>query len=383
MVYLTVRSFLLNIFTPLTPTYTCDDLHEERIRKLLVIRLDKIGDMVATTPIFRAIKEGWTHVHISVLVNPVNREIIVNNPFIDDILIYDKSGNHRNPIKKFLFFQQLSRMRFDIVIDPYLDYELKTAIITRLIGKRYRLGFTFSGKELFYNIRQPLLTDPVSLNKKHMTDSLLDLIGCLGIKRMDRLSEDRRPQIFLTKDEKKRAKELLQREGIDVESVIVGIHPGGHFATQRWPVERFAEVSEYLITHHTTNVILFGGGEDSSLISEFQACASRKPIILSDLALRDFMATLSYCTLFLCNNSGPLHIATALNIPTVSTMGPTDPSRWWPQGDDHLVLRKNLECSPCNRGSCKNHECMRLITTDDYLSAVKKQLRYLSIAIAK
>lgn len=130
--------------------------------------------------------------------------------------------------------------------------------------------------------------------------------------------------------------------------------------------------------HKKIDVILFGGRDDNSLISDFKKRALQTPTILSDLTLRDFMAALSYCTLLLCNNSGPLHIATALQIPTVSTMGPTEPSRWWPQGDTHLVLRKDLDCSPCRRGYCENHDCMKLITTDDFLSAVQKQLRYLS-----
>jgi heptosyltransferase-2 len=378
--YLTVRSFLLNIFTSLTKTYTWEDLQKARLRKLLIIRLDKIGDMVVTTPIFQAIKEAWPHIHISVLVNPVNKNIIINNPFIDDILLYDKNGSQRNLINKLVFFQKLRKLRFDIVIDPYLDYELKTAIITRFIGNRYRIGFKFAGKALFYNIREPLPTFSPSPDKKHMTDSILDLIGCLGITGKGGQKKHRIPQIFLTSEEKKKAKELLQRKGINLANIIVGIHPGGLYASQRWPVERFAEVSEYLTTNYSTNVILFGGRDDGFLISEFKKCALREPTILSGLTLRDFMATLSYCTLFLCNNSGPLHIATALNIPTVSTMGPTDPSRWWPHGDTHLVLRKNLDCSPCNRGNCKNHECMNLITTDDFLSAVKKQFTYLSIS---
>ncbi|MCP5003239.1 MAG: glycosyltransferase family 9 protein [Planctomycetes bacterium] len=375
--YLVVRTVFLNIFTSLSKTYSWEDLQEVRIRKVLIIRLDRVGDMVVTTPIFQAIKEARPHIHISVLVNPVNKNIIINNPFIDDIMLYDSGGSQKNLVSKFIFFQQLRRMKFDIVIDPCLDYELKTAIITRFIGNRYRLGFNFAGKEFFYNLRQRLPTFSYSLVNKYMTDSILDLTGFLGIRKKESQRKHPGPQIYLTREEKKRAEEILQRRGINLKNVVVGIHPGGHYESQRWAVERFAKVSDYLISSQSANVILFGSRDDEFLISRFKKCSLRMPTILPDLTLRDFMATLRLCTLFLCNNSGPLHIATAFNIPTVSTMGPTEPSLWWPYGNNHLVLRKNLECSPCNRGSCKSHECMKLITTDDFLSAVKKQLKNL------
>ncbi|MEK7846329.1 MAG: glycosyltransferase family 9 protein, partial [Nitrospinota bacterium] len=96
--------------------------------------------------------------------------------------------------------------------------------------------------------------------------------------------------------------------------------------------------------------------------------------IIEHTGLRVFISLLSHCHLLLCNNSGPLHIATALKIPTVSTMGPSVPYLWWPAGENNIVLRKEIECSPCNKGLCSGHECMELITIDDMMEAVEKQL---------
>ena len=373
--YLTLRNLILGSLCSFTKTYKNSDLSASSIRKILVIRLDRIGDMVITTPIFRALKEKWPDAQITVLTNPVNKNIVINNPFIDYILVYDRENKHKSLNSRLIFFRSIRERKFDLVIDPYLDYELKTSFITRFVGNRFRLGFEFAGREIFYNIRYNPNVFPVSTEKKHMIDYDLDLLTYIGIE-----TQKRQPEIFLSTDEKENAYKLLEEAGTNPESKIIGIHPGGHYESQRWPIKRFAAISDYLITNYDVKVILFAGQAEKQLLSEFKGYAVKTPIFLENLSLREFMSTLSHCSLLLCNNSGPLHIATALNIPTVSTMGPTVPYHWWPYGKDHIVLRKDVDCSPCKNGICKTHECMELITTDDFIAAVERQIRVLNIS---
>jgi len=370
--YLVLRNLILGSLCSFTKTYKKDDLSDSSIKKILVIRLDRIGDMVMTTPIFRALKENWPDVQITVLTNPVNKNIVINNPFIDCILVYDRENEHKSFNSRLTFFRSIREREFDLVIDPYLDYELKTSFITRFVGNRFRLGFEFAGRGIFYNIRYHPNVFPLSAEKRHMIDYYLDLVTCLGVD-----TKKRQPEIFLSSDEKEKAYKLLEKAGVNPENRIIGIHPGGHYESQRWPIREFAAISDYLITSNGIQVILFAGREEKQLMSEFKNYAVKTPIFLNDLSLREFVSTLSHCSLFLCNNSGPLHIATALNIPTVSTMGPSIPYHWWPRGNNHIVLRKDLDCSPCKKGICKTHECMELIQGNDFLSAVEAQLKYL------
>jgi heptosyltransferase-2 len=370
--YLTLRKLILGSLCSFTKTYKKDVLSASSIRKVLVIRLDRIGDMVITTPIFRALKEKWPDVQVTALTNPVNKNIVINNPFIDCILVYDRENMHKSLNSRLIFFRSIREKKFDLVIDPYLDYELKTSFITRFVGNRFRLGFEFAGRGIFYNIRYNPNVFPVSTEKRHMIDYDLDLLTHIGIE-----TQKRQPEIFLSTNEKENAFKLLKEAGADPESKIIGIHPGGNYQSQRWPVKRFAAISDHLITNYDVKVILFAGQAEKQLLSEFRGYAVNTPIFLEDLSLREFMSTLSHCSLFLCNNSGPLHIAAALNIPTVSTMGPTIPYHWWPYGKDHIVLRKNVDCSPCKKGICKTHECMELITTNDFIAAVESQIRAL------
>ena len=143
-----------------------------------------------------------------------------------------------------------------------------------------------------------------------MIDYNLDLIGCIGVK-----ANKEQPEIFLIADEKENASRILEKVGVNPENRIIGIHPGGNYESQRWPVERFVAISDYLIASYGIKIILFGGRDERSLLSRFKDCAIRKPIILEELNLREFISVVSHCNLFLCNNSGPLHIETALNIP--------------------------------------------------------------------
>ena len=372
--YLTFRKLVLGSLRSFTKTYTKDDVSDSSIRKILIIRLDRIGDMVITTPIFRALKEKWHDAQITVLTNPVNKNIVINNPFIDYILVYDRENMHKSFNSRLTFFRSIREGKFDLVVDPYLDYELKTSFITRFVGNKFRLGFEFAGREIFYNIRYNPNVFPVSTEKKHMIDYDLDLLTYIGIE-----TQKRQPEIFLSTDEKENATKLLKKNGVNPENRFIGMHPGGHYESQRWPIKNFAAISDYLITSYGIKVILFAGRDEEQLMSEFRDYAVKTPIFLEDLSLREFMSTLSHCSLFLCNNSGPLHIATALNIPTVSTMGPTIPYHWWPYGKDHIVLRKDVDCCPCKNGICETHECMKLITTDDFLSAVEAQLKRLEL----
>ena len=102
----------------------------------------------------------------------------------------------------------------------------------------------------------------------------------------------------------------------------------------------------------------------------------KTPVVFLNFPVRNLLALIQHCRLLVCNNSGPLHLATALGTPTVSLMGPTLPDRWWPRGEGHLVIRKDLPCMPCNEGFCriKTLDCMNQITVEEVLDAVGKQV---------
>jgi heptosyltransferase-2/heptosyltransferase-3 len=156
----------------------------------------------------------------------------------------------------------------------------------------------------------------------------------------------------------------------------VAVHPGGHFPTQRWAPERFAEVITGL-TERTgaTCLVLAGPGEES--LVERVVAATPDALAVGDLSVRGMMALIAACDLFIGGNSGPLHVAGALGVPTISVMGPTDPARFAPRGPADRVVRRKLPCSPCGRGRCWHHTCLRAIDPEEVLAEAEAALRSL------
>jgi ADP-heptose:LPS heptosyltransferase len=158
---------------------------------------------------------------------------------------------------------------------------------------------------------------------------------------------------------------------------LIGLHPGGRHPTQRWGAERFARLAGRLSELGSRPVVL-GGGPDAGDVDRIRRLAPVEvPHLETDADAKSLARALAGLDLLVCNNSGPLHLASLIGVPTVSTMGPTRPELWWPAGHRARVLRRDeLDCIGCNSGRCRmpSHLCMDLITVDDVLGAVSESL---------
>jgi heptosyltransferase-2 len=332
--------------------------------KVLFIRIDRIGDLVLSTPALKAIKKAFPHSNLTVLAGHSNYPVLLNNPYVDKVIVFD---NRRKCLEKLKTIMHLRTDGYDLAIDPYADYELKTAIIIFLSGARKRIGYASYGREVFFNIQAPNIKD-----NKHFVDLTLDIMRPLGI-----VTKEKTPEIFLTDGEKKWAENWLKENGIE-DKPIIGIHPSAYYESQRWLPERFIELIEQLCKTKSYELIIFGGPQDEVLTDRIVSAVNDGILIYIADDLRRFAALLSCCSVFICNNSGPLHIAVAVNTPTVSFMGPTDKNRWMPIGDIHKVLRMDdLPCIGCNLGYCKikTHDCMRLISSQMVMDAAEGLLK--------
>jgi len=139
---------------------------------------------------------------------------------------------------------------------------------------------------------------------------------------------------------------------------MVAIHPGGYYASQRWPAVNFAALAKKIIDELKEEVIFMGGPEDEPLMAEIINELGDRRFKMSFSGIKEMTLLLEDCKLLVCNNSGPMHLAAALGVPTVSTMGPTDPVLWWPRGEKNIIIKKDVK--------------MENITVDDMFEAVKK-----------
>jgi len=357
-IYLYSRKLFLNLLARVLSndvTY----LNAALIRKILFVRIDRIGDLVLSTPALNILKKNYPHASITVLASRSNSSVVLNNPHVDECIVYDRQGGVSGLVT---LLGRLRSFCFDLAIDPFDDYELKSALIVFLSGAKYRVGYSVYGKEVFYNLKVKK-RDGID----HFMKCVLRVLEPLGIKDNNFV-----PEIFLTSEELYQAKKWLKN--MRVKAPFIGVHPGAYYESQRWPTEYFAELIDQARRKHL-EVLLFGGIEDREIIDRILSSIDQIiPYYVGD-DLRQFMALLAQCCLFVCNNSGPLHIACALGVPTISFMGPTVKERWIPIGDQHKVLRlDNLPCIGCGAGTCimQTHDCMRHIRPDTVMDLIEK-----------
>lgn len=337
---------------------------KESITKILVIEMDGIGDAVLSTPTLRALRVHFPQAHIALMVKPETKAIVSQNPWSNEVIVYEKGSF----VQRLRFIQGLRKRCFDLAIDLFLDYPLENSLLAYLSRARYRVGYDIAGRGIFFNIR-------VTWDKKekHTIEHTLDVARAIDVD-----TANREPEIIVSSQSKKVIEEFLSQHNISREELVVGIHPGGRYSTQCWSSEGFARVGDEVAKKYRAKIIIIASPRGAGLAQDMMNLMETEPIVMTDeISLEQLIALIDRCNLFICNNSGPLHIAVALKTPTVSTMGPTIPERWWPIGENHMVIRKDLPCSPCNLGYCPRgtHDCMGLITVQEILEAVDLQLK--------
>ena len=349
-IYLSVSALLL---WPLCLIKHRGSLEPGSIKEILFLRHDRIGDMALSLSAIRLLKNSFPHARMMVIASGSNKDILLNNPYVDEVLVYNGMSD---------YIKHVRHRRFDLAIDPFHNnHELKSAFITMLSGARYRIGFALAGRDIFFTMKAPLYDE-----KKSFMQLMMLILSELGIAD-DKSNE---PLIFITHDEKTEAEESISTLS---GRRLVAIHPGAFYPSQRWRMDRFAEIAKDL-SHHGFGVIFFAPAKEFPDFDKAVFKDSPNVLIISDIQMRRFIALLSLCEILICNNSGPLHIAGALKIKTVSMMGPTVPAVWWPQGEGHTVIRQNYPCSPCNKAVCKTHECMADITVKEVFKEIYKSL---------
>ncbi len=361
--YLTLRSFKFLLFSTLTSFMRKKSFPKESTRSVLVISLKRVGDAVLSIPAFRAIKENLPKSQVTVFADSYIKDILESIPYIDAVVPYAKRSTF---LKKAKSVRKLVYNSFDLAVDMTCDYTLEGALWTWLSKARYRVGYNIWKRGFLFNLPIPHEKGPV-----HAMDEIYNIVKSLGLE-----TKDKTLKINPSEEAKDSVQKFLRNKKIKDRGLIIGIHPGGYYPTQRWESERFAEVADYTAEKHSAHIVLMGGSEEEEIIQKIKTHMTHPCAVFLNQPLGDLLALLQSCHLLICNNSGPLHMAAALGTRTVSTMGPTIPERWWPHGEDHVVLRKDLPCMPCNEGRCrlKTLDCMKLITVKDMIDAVDIQL---------
>ena len=334
--------------------------------KYLVVNVNWLGDVIFSTPIFRALRQADAQSHIACLAVPRVREILQCVPEIDEIITYDESGSDKGIGAKLRLVRRLKKRQFDQAF--FLSRSLSRAVLIRLAGVPSRVGYENKG-------RGRLLTQIVNAPEKqlHRSDYYLNVVEAAGIAIADRstyLKPPSQAEEYVTM--------LMTKHGLgNTESKII-FNPGGNWDLKRWPKKSFARLMDYVARRRSVRMILTGGEEDRPLAAEICAMliSKIKPVDLTGaLSLSQFAAFIKQVDLFISADSGPLHIASSVGTPCIGIFGPTRPEWTGPRGcSDVSILQRDVGCNrrPCYYLECPENSCMQAITVDDVFSHIQK-----------
>jgi len=306
--------------------------------KLLLITLSNIGDVVLTTPVVSALKARFPEVKLDVMVGEAGRDIFEGDPAINNILTYPAGSG------------LIQRIKFGLW--------LKT-----------------QGYGLVINLRHGIKTAPKEI--AHMRDRHL---WKLQQKVSGISTEKALPHIWIDKSSYENATSLLLQNSIREEDLVIAIAAGAKSHTKRWRMEGFTQVCHRLSEEFSVKVVLVGDNEDKKISDLIMQQEGPKPIDLTGkTTIKELAAVLSRSALLISNDSASMHIAWAVGVPVVALFGPTDANKYGPLGPKDIVIRKALDCAPCEAALCKidvhDMECMKQITADEVLNAAKVALQ--------
>jgi heptosyltransferase-2 len=340
--------------------------NQKQVEKILINCPSWIGDAVMALPALQSVHQNMPQAQITLLVNSWIADLYKNLSFTHNIILYSPKGADRG-IRGFAkAVRNIRQQKFDVAI--LLQNAFRPALLAWLSHVPHRWGYATDGRSL-------LLTKAIKVNAEdhqyHHVYYYLRLLEKLGLR-----TEKSTIRLNLTPEQKEKGKHLLLSKGYEPQKPTVGIHPGAAYGeAKRWLTDRFAQLAERLISKNAVQVILFGAPQELSLVTTIRLLMSTNPIVLvGETTLEELMASMIWCDLFIANDSGPMHLAAALGIPLVALFGPTNEKRTAPMGEEHIIIKKNVHCSPCLYRTCpSDHQCMTAISVDEvYNAAIKK-----------
>ena len=344
------------------------------IKKILILRMDGLGDLVISTAALREIRKGFPEAEITLVIGPWSQGIAPCIPFHDHLIVHDAfafgifRGERRIKLgQEWAFIRRLREGRFDLGID--LRGDILSIIPLFLSRVRFRFGRDRWGGGF-------LLTHPVSTDRLkdiHEKDKTLVLLDALKIPVTDRDLELRVPEA-----EDAFVEQFLRECQIPQEARIVTIAPAALYSWKAWPPERYAELIARLSKETPCRVFLVGGPGDRKVLDGIVNLSGVRTMNCSGLLnLCQTAALLRRSALFIGNDSGLSHIAAAMKTPLIQLFGPGEPEKFGYTGPDRIVIQR-ADCPhhPCQQRDCSTPRdwCMNKIAVVDVLVAVLRLL---------
>jgi heptosyltransferase-2 len=344
--------------------------------KILVRATNWVGDAIIALPALRAVRAKFADAHIAIVARPYVADIYRGQGVCDELIAYDPRGAEKGFGGREALASRLRAEKFDAAL--LLQNAFDAAWLAWRAGIPERIGYARDGRGI-------LLTKSIAVPKAgeipaHEQFYYLELVRRAGwVERVEGESEI---SLAVSREAGDRAEQKLIAAGVRSRAESAGrlrvaIGAGASYGSAKcWMPERFAEVADRLMAESDAEIVLFGTAGETAVSNAIVAGMKRKPIDLTGkTAIAELPALLSRCQLFIGNDSGAMHVASAVGLPVVAIFGPTDPFGTAPVTPKCTIVQERPYCSPCFLRRCPtDHRCMTKVTAESVTTAARAWL---------
>jgi heptosyltransferase III len=341
--------------------------------RILVIKLRYLGDVLLTTPVFDALRSHFPDAFIAAAVNKGTEDMLTCNPAINKIFTVERDSRlFRDLQKQFRLIKEIRSFKFDMALD--LTWSDHAAALAWLSGAKKRMSYK-TGKKRFN--RSFLFTNLIEIEKNlHIIKKHMEMAKALGCS-----THPAQPTLYWSPQDQRNCEKILEDNGVSGNLPYVVLHATSTAIHKLWTVEGYAAICDYLSGTKAIRPILICGKEKEEIRLNREICALAKvhPLNLGgQLSLKQTALLLSKAVLFIGIDSGPMHMATAMNTPVLAIFGPSRPWRWGPWGNGQVIVQKDWNCVPCGKKGCRNDggrsRCLEELTPEEVIPAIEGKL---------
>ncbi len=343
----------MDILTRMSASAPVHCVDPTRVRRILVIKLRAVGDVLLSTIVLRNLRAAFPEAALDVLTEPPAADIVRAQPSVHTTLVYDRTAMSGPGL-----ILMVRRRKYDLIVDLFGNP--RTALVTRMSGARYRVGYRFRGRAYAYS----LLVEPRG-GSVHNTQFNLDALEAIGVPVIDRSIS-----VVPAQDDREYVDRFLTAAALPA-GPLVAVNPGGGWYTKRWPVERFAMLADRIAMAYGWNIILPWGPGQLAEAERLRSLMRTPAFVPPPTTLLQLAALFERCAYVISNDSGPMHLAAATGPRVLGIFGPTRPELQGPYGPRHAVVRREgLDCLGCNLTRCSiGNICMTELEIDTVFTA--------------
>ena len=337
----------------------------KQVRKILIRSANWVGDAVMSLPALASVRQSYPRAEIFILAKPWVAGLFQGFRDTDRVVLYQSPGIHECLRGKWRLARELRLGKFDLAL--HLPNSFESALISFLAGIPQRAGYNTDGRGVLLTHRVPV---DGKVKSGHQVEYYLYLLRSLGFQTTGGI-----PALEPSPKQLKEADQILESLGVEKSDPLIGFSPGAQYGSAKeWFPDRYGELADRISREMGARILILGSlGDRLGALQISQKAGPAAVDLTGKTTLSQAIGLIARCRLFITNDSGLMHVASALGTPLVAIFGSTDPLRTGPLGKNSRVLYKPIPCAPCLRTECReDRKCMGLITVDEVYGEVKK-----------